>query len=146
LHQKFDLLLGSRTYEIWEPYWPHHGEFWPEANSATKYVASRTRTTGAWEKTVFLNGDLANAVRELKSQAGPELHIWGSSQLVQQLMRLDVIDEFWLVIYPVILGSGKRLFADTLDPRAFRLTNSNTTPRGVVVARYGRSDLATTES
>jgi len=138
LHQRFDLLLGRRTYDIWEQYWPHH-DFWPEANVATKYVASRTRTHGEWDQTVFLNGNLAESVTALKSQEGPDLHVWGSSQVVQELVRHDLIDEFWLVIYPIVVGSGKRLFAWSSIPLAYRVTESTTTPRGILVVRYQRS-------
>lgn len=139
MNQKFDLLLGRRTYDIWAPYWPHHNEFWPQANTATKYVASRTRSMGEWEPSVFLNGDLADGVKGIKSQPGPDLQVWGSSQIVQELMRHDLIDELWLVIYPLVIGSGKRLFAEGLVPTAFEVTESATTPRGVVVLRYRRS-------
>jgi dihydrofolate reductase len=145
MQQNFDLLLGRRTYDIWAPYWPLHNEVWPQANAATKYVVSRTRTKGDWEHTVFLNDDVAERVRKIQRQPGPDLHVWGSSQLVQELVRNDLIDEFWLVVYPVVLGSGKRLFADSLVPRALRVIESTATPSGVLVTRYQRSDSASSK-
>jgi len=140
MKQKFDLLLGRRTFEIWEPYWPHHPEVWPEVNAATKYVASRTRTSSDWGPTLFLGGEVADEVRRLKAQPGPDLHVWGSSQLVQELLRHGLVDEFWLMLYPVVLGSGKRLFAPGAVPTSFRVVDSLTTPRGVLVVRYHRAE------
>jgi len=139
MNQDFDLLLGRRTYDIWASYWPAHKEIWPQANSATKYIASRTVKKGEWARSVFLQGDLADGVRGIKSRPGPDLHVWGSSQVVQELLRHDLIDELRLVIYPVVIGSGKRLFAESAIPLAFEVAESATTPRGVLVLRYRRS-------
>jgi dihydrofolate reductase len=142
----FDLLLGRKTYEIWAPYWPHHGDIWPGVNAATKYVASRRMTSGAWQPAVFLNGDIAEQVAHLKRQPGPDLHVWGSGDLLQTLIRHDLVDAFWLMIYPLTLGHGKRLFADGTIPLAFKVTESAVTPTGVIVVNYERAGAIATGS
>jgi len=134
----FDLLLGRKTYDIWAPYWPLHGEIWPGANKATKYVASRSLTSGPWQTSVFLNGDIAGQVAQIKQQPGPDLHVWGSSDLLQTLIRHDLVDTFWLMIYPLTLGAGKRLFGSGTLPRTFKVTESTATPLGVLVVNYER--------
>ena len=134
----FDLLLGRTTFEIWEPYWPEHGDIWPNVNAATKYVASNTRTSSQWQPSVFLNGDVAEKVAKIKEQQGPDLHVWGSSKLIQTLIKHDLVDAFWLMNYPIILGVGKRLFADGTIPMAFKVTESEITPSGVIVVNYER--------
>jgi dihydrofolate reductase len=140
----FDLLLGRKTYTIWAPYWPHHGDIWPGANAATKYVASNTMTSGEWQKTVFLSGGIAEKVAELKRQPGPDLHVWGSGVLIQTLIKHDLVDTFWLMIYPITLGSGKRLFADGTIPAAFKVTESQVSSQGVIVVSYARAGAITT--
>lgn len=135
----FDLLLGRKTYKIWAPYWPHHADVWPGANAATKYVASNTMTSGAWQPAVFLSGDVAAQVARIKQQQGPDLHVWGSGQLVQTLLKHDLVDAFWLMIYPITLGVGKRLFADGTIPAAFKVTESTVTSKGVFVVNYERA-------
>ncbi|MEY2819113.1 MAG: hypothetical protein RL275_2576 [Chloroflexota bacterium] len=140
----FDLLLGRKTFEIWEPYWPQHADAWPNVNTATKYVASNTRTFSQWQPSVFLNGDVADKVAKIKQQQGPDLHLWGSGDLLQTLIKQDLVDIFWLMIYPVTLGSGKRLFADGTIPAAFKVTESTTTSKGVIVVSYERDGAITT--
>ena len=140
----FDLLLGRITFEIWEPYWPNHGDAWPGVNTATKYVASNTRTASDWQPSVFLSGDIAGKVAEIKQQPGPDLHVWGSGNLVQTLIRHDLVDAFWLMIYPLTLGGGKRLFAEGTIPAAFQVTESQVTPKGVMVVNYERAGAVTT--
>ena len=135
----FDLLLGRKTYDIWAPYWPHHGEVWPRANAATKYVASNTMASGDWQPTVVLTGDVAAQVAHIKQQPGPDLHVWGSSHLLQTLLKHDLVDAFWLMIYPLTLGSGKRLFGEGAIPLAFQVTESAVTSKGVVVVNYERA-------
>lgn len=135
----FDLLLGRKTYEIWAPYWPLHGNIWPGANAATKYIASNSVVAGEWQPAVFLSGDVAGQVAALKQQPGPDLHVWGSSRLVQTLLRHDLVDTFWLMIYPLTLGKGKRLFADGAISAAFRVTAGQITPKGVILATYTRA-------
>ncbi len=142
----FDLLLGRKTFDIWAPYWPQHADAWPQVNTATKYVASNTMTSSAWQPTVFLNGDIADEVAKLKQQQGPDLHVWGSANLVQTLMRHDLVDVFWLMIYPITLGVGKRLFADGTIPAAFKVTESAVSPKGVIVANYERAGAIGTGS
>ena len=140
----FDLLLGRKTFEIWEPYWPNHGDIWPGANTATKYVASNTRTSSDWQTAVFLSGNVAEQIAQIKQQPGPDLHVWGSGDLIQTLMTHDLVDLFWLMIYPVTLGSGKRLFATGTIPATFQVTESEVTPNGVIVVNYERSGTVTT--
>lgn len=140
----FDLLLGRKTYEIWAPYWPHHADAWPGVNATIKYVASHTMTSGEWQPAVFLNGDIAEKVAQIKQQPGPDLHVWGSSHLLQTLIRHDLVDTFWLMIYPITLGVGKRLFADGAIPAAFKLTESLVSSKGVIVVNYERAGAVTT--
>lgn len=135
----FDLLLGRKTFDIWAPYWPEHGDAWPGANTATKYVASNTLTSSAWQPSVFLNGDIAEKVNAIKQQPGPDLHVWGSADLLQTLIKHDLVDVFWLMIYPITLGTGKRLFADGTLPMAFKVTESMVSPNGVMVVNYERA-------
>jgi len=140
----FDLLLGRKTFEIWEPYWPQHADAWLNVNTATKYVSSNTRTSSQWQPSVFLNGDVADKVARIKQQQGADLHVWGSGDLLQTLMKHDLVDVFWLMIYPVTLGNGKRLFANGTIPAAFKITESTTTSRGVIVVSYERDSAITT--
>jgi dihydrofolate reductase len=140
----FDLLLGRKTFEIWAPYWPQHAEVWPGVMTATKYVASNTVTSHEWQPSVFLGGDVAEKVAELKGTQGPDLHVYGSADLVQTLMRHDLVDAFWLKIYPLTLGGGKRLFADGTIPAAFTVTESHVSPSGVVIANYARAGAVAT--
>ena len=142
----FDLLLGRKTFEIWAPYWPHHGEAWPGVNTATKYVASNTVTASDWQPSIFIGGDIAAKVAEVKQQPGPDLHVWGSGDLIQTLLKHDLIDAFWLMIYPITLGAGKRLFADGTIPLAFKVTESTVAPNGVIVVNYARAGAVTTAS
>jgi dihydrofolate reductase len=142
----FDLLLGRKTFEIWEPYWPKHADIWPGASTATKYVASNTITSSEWQPSVFLGGDIAEKVSQLKQQEGPDLHVYGSANLVQTLMKHDLVDEFWLKIYPLTLGSGKRLFVDGTIPAAFKVTESQVSSTGIILVNYKRAGAVTTNS
>ena len=142
----FDLLLGRKTFEIWAPYWPHHADIWPSINPATKYVASNTMTSHEWQPSVFLSGDIAEKIRKLKQQPGPDLHVYGSANLLQTLMNHDLVDAFWLKIYPLTLGSGKRLFADGTVPAAFKVTYSKVSPNGIIIVNYERAGAITTGS
>lgn len=139
MNSPFDLLLGRKTFEIWEPYWPKHGDIWLNVNKATKYVASNTRASSEWQPSVFLSGDIAGEVAKLKQQQGPDLHVWGSSELLQTLMKHDLVDVYWLMLYPVTLGSGKRLFADGTIPAKFKVTESVATPSGMLIVSYERT-------
>jgi dihydrofolate reductase len=144
MNMPFDLLLGRKTFDIWAPYWPHHADTWPGVNAATKYVASNTMTSHEWQPSVFLGGDIAEEVSNLKQQPGPDLHVYGSANLVQTLMKHELVDAFWLKIYPLTLGSGKRLFADGAIPAAFKVTESQVSPSGIIIANYERAGAITT--
>ena len=146
MNSRFDLLLGRKTFDIWELYWPQHADAWPGVNTATKYVASNTMTSHEWQPSVFLNGDIAEKVARLKQEQGLDLHVWGSGNLLQTLIKHDLVDAFWLMIYPVTLGAGKRLFADGTIPAAFKVTESTVGSNGVIVVNYERAGAITTES
>ena len=139
MSKPFDLLLGRKTYDIWAPYWPEHPDVWPGANLAVKYIASNTIRNGEWQPSVILNGDIVEKIAKIKQQPGPDLHIWGSGNLLQTLLKHDLVDVFWLMIYPITLGGGKRLFADGTIPSAFKVTESKVTPNGVIVVNYKRT-------
>jgi dihydrofolate reductase len=140
----FDLLLGRKTFDIWAPFWPQHTDFWPGVKTATKYVASNTLTSHEWQPSVFLSGDIAGKITELKQQDAPDLHVYGSANLAQTLFKHDLVDELWLKIFPVTLGSGKRLFAEGTIPAAFKVTESTITPKGVIIINYQRSGAVQT--
>ena len=144
MNMPFDLLLGRKTFDIWAPYWPQHADAWPGVITATKYVASNTMTSSEWEPSVFLNGDIAEKVAKLKQEQGPDLNVWGSGDLVQTLIKHDLVDVFWLMIYPVTLGSGKRLFADGTIPAAFKVTESIVGSNGVIIVNYERAGAVPT--
>ena len=134
-----DLLLGRRTYELFASYWPTHESEWPGINSSTKYVVSTTRADSLWDNTVFIQDNVVEEIRRLKQQDGPDLQVHGSSQLLQTLLKHDLVDELWLKIFPVTIGSGKRLFGEGTIPAAFKLTHAEITPGGVIVASYARA-------
>jgi dihydrofolate reductase len=142
----YSLLLGRKTFEIFAAYWPKHADGWPGINEATKYVASTTIAESGWENSVFLKGDVASEVKKLKQQDGPDLQVWGSGNLVQTLLKHDLIDELKLKIFPVILGKGKRLFEDGVPPVAFTLEESKISPSGVIFANYQRAGKVKTGS
>lgn len=136
----FDLLLGRKTYEIFAAHWPHATDE-PAAdvlNRATKYVASTTLDAVEWQNSMLLEGDVAEAVTRLKEDEGPEIQIHGSGNLIQTLLEHDLVDEYRLWIFPVVLGTGKRLFADGAIPRGLKLVDSKTSTTGVVIATYER--------
>jgi dihydrofolate reductase len=133
----FDLILGRKTYEIFAAHWPHSDEPGAaELNRATKYVASRTLDRLDWENSMLLEGDVGEAVARLKEEDGPELQVHGSSDLIQTLVRRDLIDEFRVWIFPVVLGSGKRLFGEGVPPRTLKLVDSKVSSTGVVMGTY----------
>ena len=142
--QLADYLLGRKTFEIWEPYWPNHGDFWPAINEGTKYVLSTTREKSDWGNTVFIK--TVQDIERIKSSDGRDIQVWGSSELVQLLLRNDLVDELWLKIYPLILGTGKKLFADGEVPTAFTLVENTITPSGVIMANYLRAGQVKTGS
>lgn len=132
-----DLLLGRKTFDIWEAYWPKHAAYWPGVNDVTKYVLSNTRDNSDWKNTVFLTS--VEEIEKLKNSTGPDIKIWGSSKLVQLLLKHNLVDEFWLNIHPVLLGKGKKLFDDGAMPAAFTLIESTVTPGGIIMANYKRA-------
>jgi len=142
----FDLLLGRKTFEIFASYWPGHPEEGPGINAATKYVASNTLTRHAWQKTVFLKGDVPAEIKKLKGQDGPDFQVHGSSNFIQTLLAYDLVDEFWLKIFPVTLGMGKRLFGQGAIPAAYTLVESKTSPNGVIIATFKRAGEVKTGS
>ena len=146
MNMSFDLLLGRKTFEIWAPYWPHHADIWPGVNPATKYVASNTITSHEWQPSVFLGGDIVEKVNKIKQTQGPDLYVYGSANLVQTLMKHDLVDAFWLKIYPLTLGSGKRLFAEGTIPAAFKVTDCKVSPSGVIIVNYERAGAITTNT
>jgi dihydrofolate reductase len=146
----FDLLLGRRTYEIFAAYWPYvkteGNTIAAGINNAKKYVVSRTLKSLDWSNSELIRGDVADEVRKLKEQDGPEIHVHGSGNLFQTLLRHDLVDELWLKIFPVTLGGGKRLFAEGAIPVGFKLVESSTSPNGVIVANYVRAGEVKTGS
>jgi dihydrofolate reductase len=132
-----DLLLGRKTFEIFAGYWPEHAEYWPGVNEVTKYVISNTMDKSDWENSVFLTS--VADIEELKSSEGADIKVWGSSELVQLLLKHNLVDEFWLNLHPVLLGKGKKLFNDNAIPAAFTLAESIVCPSGVIMANYKRA-------
>jgi dihydrofolate reductase len=137
LAKRADYLLGRKTFEIWEGYWPEHADFWPGINRGTKYVLSKTRKSSAWRNSVFIRS--VAAIRKLRRSKGPDLQVWGSSKLVQLLFTNDLVDELRLKIHPLTLGKGKRLFGKAGIPAAFRLVESAVTTTGVILVSYRKS-------
>lgn len=134
----FDLVLGRKTYDIFAAYWPNAPE---EAggkplNDATKYVASRGNPELTWERSVLIEGDVAAGIAALKEEGGPELQVHGSGNLIQTLMRHGLVDEFHLMVFPLVIGSGKRLFADGTIPAALKLVDSKVSTTGVMIGTY----------
>jgi dihydrofolate reductase len=157
----FDLLLGRRTFDIWAQFWPQHSDMWPAVKTATKYVTSNTMTSHAWQPSGFLNPgflnpgflnpgflneDIAEKITKIKQQEGPDLQVYGSANLVQTLLKHDLVDAFWLKIFPVTLGSGKRLFAEGTISAAFKVTESTVTSKGVIIVNYERAGAVPTGS
>ena len=137
------LLLGRKTYDIFAGYWPEHTETWPQVNKITKYVVSKTLKNPTWENTEVINN--IEELKKLKNSDGPDLQVYGSGSLIQTLMENDLVDEFWLKIFPITLGNGKRLFDKGTIPAAFKLFKSKITPSGVIIAYYKRAGEVKTE-
>jgi dihydrofolate reductase len=152
LKQPADYLLGRKTFEIWAGYWPEHGDFWPGINEGTKYVFSKNLkksdpiVTG-WKNSAVIK-NLAD-IKKLKSRKlsgsnGADIQVWGSSKLIQLLLKNDLVDELRLKIYPLTLGKGKKLFDNGAIPAAFTLTESIVTPSGIIIANYKRAGKVNT--
>jgi dihydrofolate reductase len=137
MSKPFDLVLGRRTYDIFAAYWPNASEDGADAlNHATKHVASRSRPELKWQKSFLIEGDVAEGVSALKQQDGPELQVHGSGNLLQTLLRHNLIDEFNLWTFPVVVGSGKRLFSDGTVPAALKLVDHKVSTTGVLLGVY----------
>ena len=136
----FDLLLGKKTYDTWKAYWPSKtGMVADPFNKAKKYVVSSSDGDFSWKESVHISGDVVANIKALKEEDSPVFHVWGSSVLVQTLLKNDLVDELRLRIYPLTLGSGKRLFGEGTIPAAFKLIDSQALPSGVILANYERS-------
>ena len=138
MSRPFDLVLGRKTYDIFAAYWPHAPE---EAggkplNDATKYVASRGHPALAWRTSVLIEGDAADGIAALKQDDGPELQVHGSGNLIQTLLRHNLVDQYRLWVFPLVIGSGKRLFADGTIPSGLKLVDSKVSTTGVVIGTY----------
>lgn len=136
--EDFDMLLGRRTYQIFASYWPHHDDnpIGRAFNQATKHVVTQSLENLEWQRSRRIGGDVAAEIRKLKESDGPALHMWGSSQLLQALIAADLIDEFRIWVFPVVLGDGKRLFEKGVPPRRLSLIASQRTPSGVLLNTY----------
>ncbi|HET8574954.1 MAG TPA: dihydrofolate reductase family protein [Candidatus Paceibacterota bacterium] len=132
-----DYLLGRKTFGIWEPYWPKHTDFWLAITDGTKYVLSNTVEETDWENTVFIKS--VEDIKRLKEGNGRDIQVWGSSKLVQLLLANDLVDELRLKIYPLTLGSGKKLFDNGAIPAAFKLLECEVTTTGIIIASYKRA-------
>ncbi len=145
----FDLLLGKKTYDIFASYWPHQDESNPVTkpfNDAKKYVVTHESFEPTWENTSVITGDVVGQLKELKAAEGPNLQVHGSGNFIQTLLQNDLVDELWLKIFPITLGKGKKLFAEGTTPMAFKLTESKTSPAGVIFANYERDGEVKTGS
>ena len=140
--QPADYLLGRKTFEIWAGYWPEHGDFWPGINEGTKYVFSKSLKKSDPQITGLKNSVLIKNVadiKKLKSSKGADIQVWGSSKLIQLLLKNDLVDELRLKIHPLTLGKGKKLFENGPVAAAFTLTEHIVTPAGVIIACYKRA-------
>ncbi|HTN37038.1 MAG TPA: dihydrofolate reductase family protein [Arachidicoccus sp.] len=134
-----DLLLGKKTYEIFAAYWPQHAEMWPGINDVTKYVVSNGPMELTWENSELITGDVVTRIKELKAGNGSILKVIGSGDFAQTLFKHDLVDELWLMIFPIMLGTGKCLFEKGAMPAAFTLTEHLITSNGVIFANYKRA-------
>ena len=132
-----DLLLGRKTFEIFAAYWPEHADYWPGINDVTKYVMSHTMDKSDWENSVFLKS--VDDIKKLKNSEGSDIQVHGSGNVIQTLLKHDLVDELWLKTFPIMLGTGKRLFGEGTIPAAFTLTDSLVAPNGVIFANYKRA-------
>ncbi|WP_343524146.1 dihydrofolate reductase family protein [Pedobacter sp.] len=139
-----EYLLGRKTFEIFESYWPQHAGFWPGINDGAKYVLSESREQSDWKNTSFLKS--VADIEALKKSEGADIQVWGSSELIQLLLKNDLVDELRLKIYPLTLGQGKKLFENGAIPAALALTESVITPSGIIVVSYKRAGEVKTGS
>jgi dihydrofolate reductase len=146
MQKPFSLLLGRKTFKIFESYWPQHEDNWPGVNDATKYVVSRTLKKTKWQNSVIISKNVVEELKKIKKQKGPNIQVHGSTVLIQTLLKNDLVDELWLKTFPLILGKGKRLFSADIIPKAFRLKESVITPSGVIFASYEKAGEVKTGS
>jgi dihydrofolate reductase len=148
LGHPFDLLLGRKTYDIWKAYWPFNGDspIGAAMNKATKYVVSTTLKEANWEKSVIISENVVEEIKKLKESDGPEIQVHGSGNLIQTLLKNDLVDEIWLKTYPITLGSGKKLFDGGSIPAGFTLESCVASPKGVIFANYKRAGEVKTGS
>ena len=150
MNKPFNLLLGRRTYEIFAAHWPYvktnEDPVAAAINNAKKYVASKTLKKFDWSNSELIKGDVAKEVKKLKEQDGPDIQVHGSGNLIQTLLKHDLVDELWLKIFPITLGRGKHLFAEGTIPVGFKLLESETLPAGVIIATYMRAGEVKTGS
>lgn len=132
-----DLLLGRKTFEIFASFFPDHEDIWPGVNEVTKYVMSTTMGKSEWKNSVFLKS--VDDIKKLKNSEGSDIQVHGSGNLIQTLFKHDLVDELWLLIHPLTLGTGKKLFENGTIPAAFTLIESTSTPSGVIAANYRRA-------
>jgi dihydrofolate reductase len=132
-----DYLLGRKTFEIFASYWPDHNDFWPGINDGTKYVLSKTMKKSEWKNSVFLTS--VDEIKKVKESKGADLQVHGSGELIQTLLKHDLVDELWLKIFPITLHKGKRLFGEGTIPAAFTLEENTVTPSGVIIVNYKRA-------
>lgn len=137
-----DLLLGRKTFDIFAGYWPEHAENWPGINEVTKYVMSKTLKSSDWKNSVFLSN--VEDIKKLKNSNGSDIQVHGSGNLIQTLLKNDLVDELWLKFFPLTLGKGKKLFDGGAIPAAFKLTDSLITSNGVIFANYSRAGKVAT--
>lgn len=142
LMQPSDILIGRKTFDIWANYWPTHSAFWPGINEVSKYVISKklkktSRLVTGWNNSFVLR-TIAD-IKKLKKSKGGDLQVWGSSKLVQSLLKNDLVDDLWILTYPLILGKGKKLFGNNATPTALRLVESMVTPKGIIIANYQKA-------
>jgi len=132
-----DYLLGRKTFEIFASYWPEHNDFWPGINDGIKYVLSNTMKKSNWKNSVFLTS--VDDIKKIKESDGADLQVHGSGELIQTLLKHDLVDELWLKIFPITLNKGKRLFGEGTIPAAFTLTDNTVTPSGIIIANFKRA-------
>ncbi|MEJ2648054.1 MAG: dihydrofolate reductase family protein [Sedimentisphaerales bacterium] len=144
--QPFDLLLGRKTYDIFASYWPDHEDAWPGINSVTKYVVSHEKRELKWGPSQLIKPDASAEIKKIKNQEGPVLQVHGSSELIQTLLKNDLVDELWLKIFPITLGIGKRLFREGSIPATYKLFEGKVLPSEVIVANYKRAGEVKTGS
>ena len=146
MSRPFDLLLGRKTYQIFAGYWPDHKEEGEQLNKAKKFMVSHSLKHLEWSNSVLLEGNVVEEIKKLKAQEGPQLQVHGSGKLIQTLLEHDLVDELWLKIFPITLGTGKRLFAEGTIPAAFTLYDLKSSPKGVIIASYKRGGEVETGS